>query len=256
MDLLAIPAFTDNYIWVLHDGGHALVVDPGQATPISELLQARNWQLELILLTHHHADHTGGVADLCLNRTVPVYGPARESLPAATRPLREGDSLQWRQLRLDVLETPGHTAGHLSYVARHDDGRQWLFCGDTLFSAGCGRLFEGSPAQMRTSLDKYAGLPDATWVCAAHEYTLANLAFALAVEPDNADLIQYQAQCQQLRARHRPTLPSTLGLERRINPFLRSREPRVVTAVQLQQACAGDDAAVFGALRQWKNDFK
>ena len=256
MDLLAIPAFTDNYIWVLHDGGHALVVDPGQSAPVLDLLKTRGWTLDLILLTHHHADHTGGVDELRQSCAAQVYGPAQENLPQPAQPLRENEQLHWRGLQLSVLETPGHTAGHLSYVARYGRESCWLFCGDTLFSAGCGRLFEGTPAQMRASLDKYGNLPDATWVCAAHEYTLSNLAFAAAVEPRNADLIQYQARCQELRSRHAPTLPSTLGIERRINPFLRSREPNVIAAALAHGASSGEDASVFGALRQWKNDFK
>lgn len=256
MDLLAIPALSDNYIWVLHDGGHALVVDPGQCAPVRQVLQTRGWALDVILLTHHHADHTGGVDELRELTGARVYGPARESVPQPAEPVDEGSQLDWRGLRLRVLDTPGHTAGHVSYVAADGRSAPWLFCGDTLFSGGCGRLFEGTPAQMLASLDKFAALPPETRVCAAHEYTLSNLAFAAAVEPGNADLIQYQEACRQRRARHEPTLPSTLGLERRINPFMRSREAAVVQAARAHDPAAGDEAAVFAALRQWKNIFK
>jgi len=257
MDLLVIPAFSDNYIWALHDGEHALVVDPGEADPVRHALARLGLRLEAILITHHHADHTGGVAALRDETGSVVYGPASESVPQPCTPLREGDGLTWRGLDFRVIDVPGHTAGHIAYVGGPVPERPWLFCGDTLFSGGCGRLFEGTPAQMLSSLDKLAQLPPATVVCAAHEYTLSNLKFARAVEPGNADLIQYERDCQQLRAQHQPTLPSTLALELQINPFLRSRQPAVVQAVQAHDPQAHrDETSVFAALRQWKNDYK
>lgn len=257
MNLLAIPAFSDNYIWLLHDGQHALAVDPGQAEPVHQVLQTLQLQLEVILITHHHADHTGGVAALRQHSQAQVYGPATEAIPQPARPLAQGDQVHWRGLTLDVLDTPGHTAGHISYVGNPGSDSPWLFCGDTLFSGGCGRLFEGTPAQMLASLDKLAALPAATQVCAAHEYTLSNLAFARAVEPGNANLIQYQDACRARRAAGQPTLPSVLSTELAINPFLRSRSPTVAASVRRHDArVALDDVAVFAALRQWKNDYK
>ncbi|MFT4192494.1 MAG: hydroxyacylglutathione hydrolase [Comamonas sp.] len=258
MELLAIPALSDNYIWLLHDGGHALVVDPGQAEPVSRVLKERGLVLDLIVVTHHHADHTGGVATLRDASGARVHGPAREAIPQPASPLAEGDRLDWRGLHIEVIDTPGHTAGHISLVARHagNEAAPWLFCGDTLFSGGCGRLLEGTPAQMLASLDKFEALPGGTQVCAAHEYTLANLDFARAVEPGNRDLIDYEDACRQRRARQAPTLPSTLALERRINPFLRSRLPSVRQSVQARDASARDEVSAFAALRQWKNDYK
>lgn len=257
MDLLAIPAFADNYIWVLHDGQHALAIDPGEAGPVRQVLQKHGLTLEVILVTHHHADHTGGVAALREQTRAQVYGPATEAIPQPAIPLSEGQHVHWRGLALKVYDVPGHTAGHIAYFGGLPDQAPWLFCGDTLFSGGCGRLFEGTPAQMLASLDKLAALPDDALVCAAHEYTLSNLAFARAVEPGNPDVIQYQAACVQRRNSQQPTLPSQLGRERQINPFLRSRQPSVKDAVRAHDAStAPDDVAVFAALRQWKNDYK
>lgn len=256
MKIIPLPAFTDNYIWLVHDGRRALVVDPGDARPVLDALQREQLQLDTILVTHHHADHTGGVQTLREATGATVFGPAGEEIPAPFTPLGAGDTVNALGLAWTVLDVPGHTAGHIAFYAPEVEKAPLLFCGDTLFSGGCGRLFEGTPAQMLASLDALARLPDATRVCCAHEYTLSNLKFARAVEPRNADLIHYVTACEALRARALPTVPSTVGLERRINPFLRSREGTVRQAVQAWRPTADDETAVFAALRQWKNEFK
>lgn len=256
MKLIPLPAFSDNYIWLLHDGQQALVVDPGAAEPVLEALQHCKVQLETILVTHHHPDHTAGVDALRQATGAKVFGPAREAMPEPLTRVSQGDPLQSLGLRFEVIEVPGHTAGHIAYYCAEVDGAPLLFCGDTLFSAGCGRLFEGSPAQMLASLDRLAALPDGTRVCCAHEYTLSNLKFAAAVEPTNQALAEYIAKAQALRSRQQPTLPSTLFLERQINPFLRSRQVAVIQAAQGFDASANDEVSVFAALRQWKNQFQ
>lgn len=256
MKIIALPAFADNYIWLLHDGGRALVVDPGDAQPVLQALQRDGLQLAAILVTHHHPDHTGGVQALREATGATVYGPARERIPAPFTPLKDGDIVTVLDIAWKVIDVPGHTAGHIAFFAHDIEGAPLLFCGDTLFSGGCGRLFEGTPAQMLASLDTLAALPGATRVCCTHEYTLSNLRFARAVEPDNQALIHYETECRALRERLMPTLPSTLSVERQINPFLRTRERTVKQAVQDWQSTADDEIAVFAALRQWKNEFK
>ena len=259
MTLVPLPAFADNYIWMLQDGHHAIVVDPGDAQPVFDALRRGNLQLAAILVTHHHADHTGGVAVLRDATGAPVFGPEREKIPEPFTPLAHGDVAEAMGLRFDVLDVPGHTAGHIAYfLPAHDGTTPLLFCGDTLFSGGCGRLFEGTPAQMLHSLDALCALPDDTQVCCAHEYTLSNLRFAQVVEPGNHALTQYMAQCQALRALGQPTLPSQLATERLINPFLRSREADVRHAVQAHAELASttSETDVFAALRQWKNEFR
>ena len=253
-----LPAFTDNYIWTLRDERHAWVVDPGDAEPVLHWLAAEGLTLQGILLTHHHADHTGGVPALCDATQVPVYGPAGETLPQGVQRLREGDTVRVFDLTFSVMAVPGHTAGHIAYYAEPAGEAPLLFCGDTLFSAGCGRLFEGTPAQMLHSLDRLAALPPTTRVCCTHEYTLSNLRFAAAVEPGNTTRADHQSWCMAQREAGRPTLPSRIALERQINPFLRSREPSVRQAIQLQDAPAAqnDDAAWFAALRRWKDGFR
>jgi hydroxyacylglutathione hydrolase len=255
MNLIALPAFTDNYIWLLHDGVDALVVDPGDAEPVQSALQRDGLRLQAILVTHHHADHTGGVEALRHATGATVWGPARERMPEPITRLNGGDRLRALGLDFEVIDVPGHTAGHIAYYCPAVDATPLLFCGDTLFSGGCGRLFEGTPAQMLASLDRLAALPGATRVCCTHEYTLSNLRFALAVEPDNVALAKHYTACLALRDQQRPTLPSTLTLERQINPFLRSRLPALIKTAQTFDAHATDEVSVFAALRQWKNQF-
>ncbi|MDD2546935.1 MAG: hydroxyacylglutathione hydrolase [Burkholderiaceae bacterium] len=258
MNLLPLPAFTDNYIWMLHDGRQALVVDPGDASPVLQALHTLGLQLQAILVTHHHADHTGGVAALREATGAQVWGPASERIPEPLVRLQHGDTVDVLGLPFAVLDVPGHTAGHIAYYCADLDGAPLLFCGDTLFSGGCGRLFEGTPAQMLHSLDQLASLPDKTRVCCTHEYTLSNLKFARAVEPDNQALVRYIDQCEALRARQQPTLPSSMALERDINPFLRVRNATVAAAAQGFDAriSESDAVAVFAALREWKNEFR
>lgn len=258
MKLIALPAFSDNYIWLLHDGHEALVVDPGEPGPVLEALRRDGLQLRQILVTHHHGDHTGGVAALREATGAEVHAPAGEAVPQPATGHRGGGQLLALGLDWQVLDVPGHTAGHIAFYTAELDGAPLLFSGDTLFSGGCGRLFEGTPAQMLASLDALAALPAATRVCCAHEYTLSNLRFAAAVEPANTELAAYRARCEALRETGAPTLPSTVGLERQVNPFLRSRVATVRDAVVA--ATPGldgrDEVAVFAALREWKNGFR
>ena len=256
MHLTPIPAFTDNYIWALHDGERALVVDPGESEGVAAWLRRQNLRLETILITHHHPDHTGGVAALREATGAQVTGPARERMPEPLRRVGGGDEVNAMGMRFEVIDVPGHTAGHIAYYAAHAEGAPLLFCGDTLFSGGCGRLFEGTPAQMLDSLSRLATLPDDTRVCCTHEYTLSNLRFARAVEPHNTDLAAYQRSCEALRAQNFPTLPSSIGLEKRINPFLRATQAEVVRSAQAHAPGQPTDAvSVFATLREWKNVF-
>ena len=249
----AVPAFRDNYLWLLPRGGRAAAVDPGDAAPVLAALAADGLRLTAILLTHHHADHIGGVARLRAEFPgIPVFGPEDERVPATAR-VREGDAVRLEDLGREfrVLEVPGHTRSHIAYAGDGD-----LFCGDTLFAGGCGRLFEGTPAQMRASLAKLRALPDATRVYCAHEYTQANLAFAQAVEPDNAELAAYRDEVRQRRGRDEPTVPAELGREKRCNPFLRWDRPDVVRAAERRAGRAGlAPDEVFGAIRSWKDGF-
>ncbi len=261
-----IPAFQDNYIWAIHDGHCAAVVDPGEAAPVKAFLAHAGLALGAIVITHHHGDHQGGVAELLAahptapdGAPLPVIGPAGERIGGRTVAVREGDTVDVAHpaLRLKVLDVPGHTAGHVAYVAELAGAGPSVFCGDTLFASGCGRLFEGSPAQMLASLDKLAALPGATRVYCAHEYTRSNVRFARAVEPDNPALAAWEARVDALRAAGTPTVPTTVAQEREVNPFLRSREPAVRKAVAAHEGGpAANDAAAFGALRGWKDNFR
>jgi hydroxyacylglutathione hydrolase len=256
--IIPIPAFSDNYIWLVRAGSHAAVVDPGDAGPVLEYLARERLELAAILVTHHHGDHVGGIAALRARFAVPVLGPARESIAGRTQALADGDVATVAAIGLEfaVVDVPGHTAGHIAYVGASDNAPV-AFVGDTLFAAGCGRLFEGTPAQMAASLARLAELPGATRVYCAHEYTLANLRFARAVEPGNNALAARQAREQQRRDRGLPTVPMMLDDERATNPFLRTADPAVIAAAE---AWAGrplsDDVAVFAALREWKNGFR
>jgi hydroxyacylglutathione hydrolase len=251
-DVIRIPAFKDNYIWLLRQGSRAAAVDPGDAAPVLEFLHGERLSLSSILITHHHQDHQGGIGNL-LERFpgAEVCGPERESITGLTAPLRGGEQI--RPARLDfalrVLAVPGHTLGHLAYY-----GEGCLFCGDALFAGGCGRLFEGTPAAMAESLARLAALPDDTRVYCAHEYTEANLRFALAVEPGNRALRRRADEVAVARAKAMPTVPSTLAVEKATNPFLRCGVPEVAAAARARGA-ADDPVAVFAALREWKNEF-
>ena len=253
IDIVPIRAFQDNYIWCLRRGTSAVVVDPGDAAPVLAYLSDTGLQLAAILTTHHHGDHVGGNTALLAKYNVPVFGPARESIPGITRKLREGDTVDVPGIgvRLGVLDVPGHTAGHIAY---HGEGV--LFCGDTLFSCGCGRLFEGTAAQMHDSLAKLAALPVETRVYCAHEYTLSNLRFARAADPGNPAVEQRETSARAALAAGNPSLPSTIESELAANPFLRSA---IVSVAESASRHAGQKltapVAVFAALRKWKDSF-
>jgi hydroxyacylglutathione hydrolase len=256
--IIPIGAFSDNYIWLLRAGAFAAVVDPGDAGPVLACLERERLDLAAILVTHHHGDHVAGIAELLTRFAVPVFGPAREKIPGRTHALVEGEriTVPGVGIALSVLEVPGHTAGHIAYVGECD-GVPVAFVGDTLFAGGCGRLFEGTPAEMTASLAKLAALPDATRIYCAHEYTLANLRFALAVEPGNAALVAREEREMDRRARDEPTVPSTLADERATNPFLRTAVPAVIAAAEAHAAgkLAGR-VETFATLREWKNGFR
>lgn len=253
LDVRCVPAFDDNYIWLpaLPSSRAVAIVDPGEAEPVLARLAQEDLEPAAILITHHHQDHTGGITDLTARYDIPVYGPAREHIPGLTHPVAEGDTVELDALGLEltVLETPGHTRGHVCYL-----GHGALFCGDTLFTAGCGRLFEGTPEQMHASLSRLAALPEYTLVYCAHEYTTANLRFARVVEPDNPDILARCDEVARHRARQEATVPAPLLLERKTNPFLRCAEPDVIAAAE---AFAGrslaSGAEVFAAVRRWKD---
>lgn len=257
LEVAPIPAFHDNYIWLIRgviDPVAVAVVDPGDAAPVLQRLAAEGLELHAILATHHHADHVGGAAKLVAATGAAVFGPARERLPVPCTPLADGDRARLPALGIEfeVLDVPGHTAGHIAF---HGHGA--LFCGDTLFSAGCGRLFEGTPEQMLASMDAFAGLPEATRVFCGHEYTLANLRFAAAVEAGNADITDYVRKATKMRSAGLPTLPSTIGLEKRVNPFLRSRHENVkLSAERRAGRPLPTPVAVFAEVRSWKDTFR
>ena len=256
MNLTALPAFTDNYIWMLDDGHQALVVDPGDSAPVLAALAARQLVLAAILVTHHHANHVGGVDALRPHLQGPVYGPKRERIPQPFVPLAHGEHVNVLGLRFEVIDVPGHTSGHIAYFTAPVGDTPTLFCGNTLFSGGSGRLFEGTPAQMHHSLSLLAELPGDTRVCCAHDYTLSNLKLARAAEPANVELAASMAWCESRRASGLPTLPSSIACERQVNPFLRCGEPAVADSAREHGARSKDPVAVLAALREWKNEFR
>lgn len=249
-----LPAFQDNYIWLLQqDTTSAIaVVDPGDATPVIEHLERHGLTLDTILVTHHHHDHTGGLAELAKRYLPRIIGPHNAKIKELTETVGEGDSFSLLGRRVEVLETPGHTLDHITFLLPGTPSL--LFCADTLFCGGCGRLFEGTPEQMFNALERFKQFSDDTLVFGAHEYTLANLAFAQAAEPDNAERDALKLECQRARELGRPTLPTTIGRERAINPFMRTDQP----AIQKQAATQGeatDPLSTFATLRAWKDHF-
>ena len=253
ISVFPVRAFQDNYVWTLRRGSKAAVVDPGEAAPVLAYLNAQKLELAAILNTHHHADHVGGNAELLAHRRVPVYGPYDERIPTVSHRVREGDRFTLPEfgIEFEVFEIPGHTKSHIAFY-----GGGMLYCGDTLFACGCGRLFEGTPAQMHTSLAKLARLPAATRVYCGHEYTLANIKFARVIDTGNAQLAAWEQAAGALRARDEPTLPSTLAQEMLANPFLRCDQPEIVAAASRHAGQSLKDAvSVLGAIREWKNNF-
>ena len=254
LQIQAIKAFNDNYIWCLTKGNQCVVVDPGDASPVIAHCEAHNLVLSAILITHHHWDHTNGLADLVSRHPrIPVYGPLNPDIALVNHRVQQDDLIKLEDFELEfrVLAVPGHTLDHIAFYAKG-----LLFCGDTLFSAGCGRLFEGSASQMHQSLSKLAALPGDTLVYCTHEYTLANIKFALAVEPMNKALLEYQLWAQQQREQQLATLPSTIAQERAINPFLRCDAAQVRASVEaFWQQNIIDEESTFAALRRWKDQF-
>jgi len=258
-----IPAFNDNYLWCIHDGHSALVVDPGDAKPVLEYLEQKKLTLKGILITHHHADHTGGILQLLqtLGASIPVYGPMGADIPGRTQALIEGDKVEITSpsMSLEVFEVPGHTLSHIAYFANIQAKipEPMLFCGDTLFASGCGRLFEGTPTQMSQSLAKFIALPKNTLVYCTHEYTLSNIRFALAVEPNNANLIAWAQTATALRDQGLPTLPSTIGQELQVNPFMRCDQQEVIdAALKISgEKVLSTPAHVLAVIRAWKDRF-
>jgi hydroxyacylglutathione hydrolase len=253
IEIHPLPAFEDNYIWVIRRGDRVAVIDPGEAAPVQHYLAQTGARLCAILITHRHDDHTEGIAALTAHAAVPVYGPSLETIAGLTRPLADGQRIELPELGIDfdVISVPGHTRGHIAYYRRG-----MLFCGDVLFGGGCGRVFEGTMAQMQSSLARLAELPGDTLIYCAHEYTQANLRFARAVEPDNAALLARSAAVAKLRGEGQFTVPSTLAEELGTNPFLRWDAPAVVAAANARRGAPARDAAeVFAAIREWKNGF-
>jgi hydroxyacylglutathione hydrolase len=254
----AIPAFSDNYIWCLYDDQtkQAALVDPGEAKPVKDALAKKQLSLAAIIITHHHFDHTGGVDELLAERNVPVYGPINQQIPQITHRLEDRDCVEILGIPFDVITIPGHTLDHIAFYSTALPEGPILFCGDTLFAGGCGRVFEGNPAMMHESLSRIANLPANTVFYCAHEYTLANLQFALAVEPNNQSLRARIESDTQRRNQGQATVPSTLAVEKKTNPFLRCGEPDVAEAAKTRSGQPTEDAVeVFAVIRGWKDNF-
>jgi hydroxyacylglutathione hydrolase len=253
IEVTAVPAFSDNYIWLITTGGNSCaVVDPGDAQPVLRALQKKGLDLDYILITHHHPDHIGGMKRLQKLTGAEVFGPHDSRITGQSRRVAEDETVCLPKLKLEfrVLEVPGHTSSHIAFF-----GHGCLFCGDTLFSVGCGRLFEGSPGEMQESMDKLAGLPEETQVYCAHEYTLSNCRFALAVEPENEQLIRRSREVEERRAAGLSTVPSSLGEELMVNPFLRCRQASVVSAAQKRKPGIQAGAGTLAVIRAWKDNF-
>lgn len=252
-EVIPLRAFSDNYVWTIRDASHAAVVDPGDARPVLDYLEREKLELAAILNTHHHADHVGGNAGLLARWKVPVFGPHDDRIPHVTQRLKDGErcTLPHFGIGFEVLEIPAHTRSHIAFY-----GSGMLYCGDTLFAAGCGRLFEGTPRQMHESLSRLMKLPDDTRVYCGHEYTVSNVRFALAAEPGNVALREVEARAKAQRERDEPTLPSTIAQEKATNPFVRVREPAVIASANRYAGKTLDDpVGVLAALREWKNGF-
>ena len=258
LTVTALPAFEDNYIWVMHANGHAIAVDPGDPAPLEAFIDTHQLALDAVLITHHHRDHTGGNTRLRKRYHCAIYGPDNPQIPDLTHIVHEHDVLEFPalELKLSVIETPGHTLDHISYFGAELNGKGHVFCGDTVFGCGCGKLFEGTPAIMSASLDKILTLPDATRLCCAHEYTLSNIAFALTIDGGNPALIARELSDRNKRMLQQATLPSSLELEKATNPFLRFYNTDMISFAQSYLGRTGlDSSEVFGAIRAAKDDW-
>ena len=254
LEIFAIPAFTDNYIWALRKEKQLVVVDPGDPNAVQDILLKENLDLIAILITHWHPDHTGGLLELSKEKTIPVYGPKGGHIEGITNELGENDQITILGNTFKVFETPGHTLDHISYFS--DQENPILFCGDTLFSGGCGRLFEGTPTQMYNSLSKFSSLPEETKVFCTHEYTLSNLNFAVEVEPTNKELLKYYEEVSNKRNNNEITLPSNIKLEKNINPFLRSSESSIKKSAEKYSSKSNlDNIETLSVIRSWKDNF-
>lgn len=263
IQVIGLTAFHDNYIWLLHNGKKAVVVDPGDAKPVQEALDRYSLSLSAILVTHHHPDHVGGLAQLlAAHPDIDIYGPENPTVSQINRSVNGGSEITiLESLSLSVIDVPGHTLDHIAYVSqpsaseKRGDYEGWLFCGDTLFAGGCGRIFEGTPKQMFESLQRLASLAQSTRVFCAHEYTTSNLDFAVATEPSNQALSERRKKVGELRKANLPTVPSLLSEELQTNPFLRCHEPTLQRAALARNSQASSTVDVFAEIRQWKDNF-
>ena len=248
----AIPAFSDNYIWTLIKGNSAAVVDPGDASAVESFLNKNNLNLEAILITHHHFDHTGGISELSSKWKTKVYGPKGGHIKGIDSELSENSNITILDTQFHIFETPGHTLDHIAYYSKDIDS---LFCGDTLFSGGCGRVFEGTYSQMYESLKKLSKLPEDTQIFCGHEYTSSNLQFACAVEPNNQFIKEYNEEIIEKTKNGVPSLPSSLKIEHMINPFIRCNEENLIDNINKKFGEVSSEIEIFSTLRKWKDDF-